>query len=137
VAEYRSVPKKEAEGMRRLSLFSILLPMLLPAVVAAREMGRRPIDLPDVPLVNVAGTRWAGTDSDGDYYEYHFQANGVLHYKSPSGSFDNGTWKQDRDSIYMETNQKYAEYQGRIGTLMKGKAWNVAGHKWTWEAAKQ
>ncbi len=86
-------------------------------------------------VINVSGTTWVGTDSDGDYYEYSFQADGALHYKSPSGFWMNGTWKQDGDSIYMETNNKYSEYQGRItGTHIEGNAWNIKGRKWTWVA---
>ena len=86
-------------------------------------------------VASVAGTTWVGTDSDGDYYEYTFQADGALHYKSPSGFWTNGTWKQDGDSIYMETNNKYSEYQGRIsGTHMEGKAWNIKDKHWTWVA---
>jgi osmotically-inducible protein OsmY len=85
--------------------------------------------------VSVSGTTWVGTDSDGDYYEYSFQADGALYYKSPSGFWTNGTWKQDGDSIYMETNNKYSEYQGRIsGTHMEGRAWNVKDKHWTWVA---
>ena len=88
--------------------------------------------------INVAGTTWVGTGSDGDYYEYSFQAGGALYYKSQSESHTNGTWKQDGNSIYMETNNKYSEYQGRIsGTHMEGNAWNVKDRKWTWAADKQ
>jgi len=86
-------------------------------------------------VINVSGTTWVGTDSDGDYYEYHFQTDGALYYKSPSGFHRTGTWKQDGDSIYMETNNKYSEYQGRIsGTHMEGNAWSINGRKWTWVA---
>jgi outer membrane biogenesis lipoprotein LolB len=86
-------------------------------------------------VINVSGTTWVGTDSDGDYYEYSFQADGALYYKSPSGFYKHGTWKQDGDSIYMETNDKYSEYQGRItGTHIEGNAWNVKDLKWTWVA---
>ena len=85
--------------------------------------------------INVVGTTWVGTDSDNDYYEYTFQADGALYYMSPSGFWKNGTWKQDGDSIYMETNNKYSEYQGRIiGTHIEGNAWNIKGRKWTWVA---
>jgi hypothetical protein len=85
--------------------------------------------------ISVSGTTWVGTDSDGDYYEYSFQADGALYYKSPSGFWMNGTWKQDGDSIYMETNNKYSEYQGRIsGTHIEGNAWNIKDRKWTWAA---
>lgn len=85
--------------------------------------------------VKVAGTIWAGTDSDGTYTEYHFQVDGALHWNSTYGFWKNGTWRQDKNAIYMETNQKYSEYQGVItGTRMKGQAWNRKGHRWSWEA---
>jgi hypothetical protein len=87
---------------------------------------------------SVAGTTWAGTDSDADYYEYTFQADGVLAYKSPGGFYTNGTWKQNGNGIYMETNHKFSERQGQIsGTHMEGKAWNIQGHRWTWAADKR
>jgi hypothetical protein len=85
--------------------------------------------------ISVSGTTWVGTDSDGDYYEYTFQADGALYYKSPSGFWKNGTWKQDGNSIYFETNNKYSEYQGRISsTHMEGNAWNIKDKHWTWVA---
>lgn len=83
--------------------------------------------------VSVAGTTWAGTDSDGAYYEFMFQASGALHYKSPTGVFKNGTWTQTGEKIYFEMNDKYSEYRGTIaGDTMAGKASNTAGRKWTW-----
>jgi len=89
-------------------------------------------------IPNVSGTTWVGTDSDGDYYEYTFRPDGALYYKSPSGFWTNGTWKQDGNSIYMETNKKYSEYQGTItGTHMEGRAWNVVNKHWTWVADLQ
>jgi hypothetical protein len=88
--------------------------------------------------MSVSGTLWAGKDSDGDFYEYAFMANGDLYYKSPRGFYTNGTWKQDGDSIYMETNNKYSQYQGQIsGTHIGGNAWNVQNQKWTWQADSQ
>ena len=89
-------------------------------------------------ISGISGTTWAGKDSDGDYYEYTFQPGGTLSYKSPSGVHTNGTWKQDGNSIYMETNNKYSEYKGQIsGTHMAGNAWNVKNLKWTWVADLQ
>jgi hypothetical protein len=91
-------------------------------------------------VINVTGTTWVGTDSDGDYYEYTFVAGGALHYKSPQGFYTNGTWQQDGDWIYMQTyyqktTRKYAERLGQIkGTHMEGAAANVVGRTWTWVA---
>ena len=121
--------------MKRCSVFALLLLMLLPAFVAAQQTDQQSTVSGNTPTASVAGTTWVGRDSDGDYYEYHFQADGALHYQSPSGFYKNGSWKQDGDGIYMETNNKYAERQGRIsGTRMEGNAWNVKDRKWTWQA---
>jgi outer membrane biogenesis lipoprotein LolB len=87
---------------------------------------------------SVAGTTWAGPDTMGRHYEYEFLPDGTLHYTYENGSFTDGTWKQDGDAIYMSMNNKYSERQGRIsGTHMAGKAWNVVGKTWTWEADRQ
>ena len=89
---------------------------------------------------NVTGTTWVGTDSDNDYYEYTFMPNGVLHFKSPSGFYTNGTWQQDGDWIYlqtyyMDTRRKFSERMGQIkGSHMSGAAANVMGRTWTWVA---
>ncbi|MGD1037405.1 MAG: hypothetical protein ABR878_09445 [Roseiarcus sp.] len=119
---------------RYVSRLLLIIGMVLAVVVCASPSNARSNSL----TASVAGTTWAGTDSDGDYYEYTFQADGVLAYKSPGGFYTNGTWKQNGDGIYMETNHKFSERQGRIsGTHMKGKAWNIQGHKWTWAADKK
>jgi hypothetical protein len=74
-------------------------------------------------VVSVSGTTWVGTDSDGDYYEYHFMSDGSLHYKSPTGFWKNASWKQEGSMIYMETNNKYTERNGTIrGHTMEGNA---------------
>jgi len=86
---------------------------------------------------SVAGTTWAGTDSDGDHYEYTFEPDGTLSYTSPTGTYRNGTWKQSGSTISFETNGRYAEYDGEIsGKSIRGVARNTAGHTWTWEATK-
>ncbi|MFZ0946107.1 MAG: hypothetical protein WB930_10770 [Syntrophobacteraceae bacterium] len=119
--------------MKRCPVLALLLLMLLPALAAAQQANQ-----PHSRTPSVAGTIWAGIDSDGDYYEYHFQPDGALHWKAPAGFDTKGTWKQNGNTIYMETHNKFAERKGRIsGTHMKGKAWNVKGQKWTWAADKR
>jgi hypothetical protein len=74
----------------------------------------------------------------GRHYTYEFLTDGTMHYTYENGSFTDGMWKQDGDSIYMSINNKYSERQGRItGTHMEGKAWNVAGKTWTWGADRK
>ncbi len=90
------------------------------------------------PIVNVAGTTWAGTDSRGDYYEYTFQSNGEMDYKSPDGYFTNGSWRQHGAAISMETNRGFSVREGRIyGSHMEGRAWNVKRQRWDWEADRR
>ena len=67
-------------------------------------------------------------DSKGDYYVYSFDEDGILTYTSPSGTYSNGTWTQDNDAVYMETNNKYSERTGTIyRDTMSGDGWNVTG----------
>lgn len=115
-----------------------VLVALLVGCTSTQQMKDRPVVQSDLAPASVAGTTWVGTDSDGDYYEYHFQTNGALHYKSPTGFWKNGTWRQEGNEIYMETNNRYTERQGIIsGNRMEGKAWNKEGRRWTWVAEKK
>jgi hypothetical protein len=87
---------------------------------------------------SIAGTTWAGPDTHGRHYVYEFRADGAMHYTYENGSFTDGFWKQDGDSIYMSINNKFSERKGRItGSHMEGDAWNVKGEKWTWIADKK
>jgi outer membrane murein-binding lipoprotein Lpp len=82
--------------------------------------------------IDISGTIWTGWESDGDYYEFYFMKNGVLHYKSPTGYWTVATWTQNGNSVYMEFNNKYAERQATInGNTMSGNAWNITGLTWT------
>ena len=88
---------------------------------------------PAVP--NIAGSTWNVAETDGDNDIFTFMADGTLHYYDGHKNYDNGTWKQDGDSIYIEMNNKYCQYEGRIsGMHMEGRAWNVKGRNWTWVA---
>ena len=87
---------------------------------------------------SVAGTKWAGTDSDGDKYTLTFEEDGTVSYTSGGESFHNGKWFQHGRSIYFHMNDHYSEYLGEIkGTRMRGKAWNTQGKTWTWEWKKR
>jgi hypothetical protein len=126
-------------------------PAATPEETDAEEVEATPATPPATPVpgeqaekaavASVEGTIWAGTDSKAEYYEFHFQPGGALHYKSPSGFYNTAAtdhWKQDGDSIYMEMTNKYAEYKGVIkGDKMEGNAWNVTGLRWTWTVVKQ
>jgi hypothetical protein len=86
-------------------------------------------------VASLAGTSWTVVETDGDNDIFNFLADGTLSYSYQNGSYTNGAWKQDGDSIYIEMNNKFFEYQGRItGTHIEGNAWNVKGLNWTWTA---
>jgi len=108
--------------------FSLLCLALLLAGAARAE------DAKPKEKGSLAGTTWAGTDSDGDDYVFNFEADGTLSYTSPSGSFRNGTWKQFGGAVYFEMNDHFSEYLGVInGKSIEGKAWNSEGRTWTWK----
>ncbi len=86
----------------------------------------------------VEGTQWTGSDSHGHLYTYDFLADGKLRYKSHTGIYDNGTWKQEGASIYMEMNGRYTEFNGTIrGQRMTGRASNRKGERWRWQATRR
>jgi osmotically-inducible protein OsmY len=84
---------------------------------------------------SLAGSSWTIVESNGDKDIFNFLADGTLSYSYQNGSYTNGTWKQDVDSIYIEMNNKFVEYNGRIsGTHIEGIVSNVKGKTWTWTA---
>lgn len=88
-------------------------------------------------IVPLAGTTWSGTDSDGDHYVFTFEQDGTLAYKSPTGSYRNGKWKQFRNAVYLEMNDRHSEYLGEIdGNTIRGKAWNVKRRAWLWKVTR-
>src|SRR3954452_14857177 len=73
----------------------------------------------------VEGTVWKGETRPGALFIVRFEPGGVLCYTSPNGTWRNGTWKQEGPAIYLEMNQRYAEYRGKIeGDRIVGDAVN-------------
>lgn len=88
-------------------------------------------------IVSLAGTTWSGTDSDGDHYVFTFEHDGTLAYKSPTGSYRNGTWNQFNNAVHFEMNNHHSEYLGEIiGGNIEGKAWNEKRRVWLWKISK-
>jgi hypothetical protein len=92
---------------------------------------------------SIEGSTWAGTDSDGDYYEFTFLKGGQLRYgRRESGKLvmhqDAGDyWGQSGDVVIITTT-KFSTRQGLIkGMRMQGDAWNVRGDRWTWVGDKR
>ena len=82
----------------------------------------------------LAGTVWAGTDSDDGYYIWRFGADGRVSYSSPSGDFENATCRRIGPLVAIETNRHYATYEGlATGRILRGWACNVAGRDWRWD----
>ncbi|MFM9376269.1 hypothetical protein [Gordonia sp. VNK21] len=87
---------------------------------------------------DITGTVWAGTDSDGGFYTFRFQSGGALNYTSPTGTWSAATWQQHGTAVYMEMNNRYAEYRGVIdGDTMRGSAGNITGKTWTWSLTRR
>ncbi len=92
---------------------------------------------------SIEGTTWAGTDSDGDYYEYTFLKGGQLRYGKREGGKvvtrdDAGDYWGQAGNVVLITTTKFSTRQGLIkGTRMQGDAWNVRGDRWTWVGDKR
>jgi hypothetical protein len=108
-----------------------------PVAPAARPAPVAPA-APAAVIGNIAGTRWSGIDSDKDHYLFEFRRDGSLHYESPSGKYDDGSWKQSGQRIEWEVNDHYAEYEATLesASRMTGSAHNKAGHTWTFTLDK-
>ncbi len=85
---------------------------------------------------NLDGTTWSG-DGVVAPTVYTFNKGGGLAYSYGGATHTAGTWKQDGNKIYWESNGKYCEFDGTFenGT-MTGKAHNVAGGKWDLKMTK-
>jgi uncharacterized protein (TIGR02996 family) len=103
------------------------------------KLGKKlPADWLDVvSRPRLGGTCWAGRDSAGRLYVFRYLAGGELNYTSPSGTFQNGTWRQVGNHVAMEMNRHFADYEGFVaGGQVRGTARNVAGGSWRWEATR-
>jgi hypothetical protein len=93
------------------------------------------------PVVDLKGTTWTGTDIYVGRtfvpYKYTFGADGILTYSYQGNTYRNGTWRQNGNAVYMETNKKYSERVGLIeGSHIKGVGRNLVGQSWNWEASR-
>jgi hypothetical protein len=110
--------------MSRILLVAVLA--VAPALTAAAPVPKE--RKPRVPKLE--GTTWSG-DGVVAPTTYTFAEGGGLIYSYNGQTYTAGSWRQQGDTIYWETNNKYCEFEGRVkGDEMSGKAWNVAGGKW-------
>lgn len=96
------------------------------------------------PPPSIEGTTWTGTDSEGDYYEYTFLRGGQLRFKVRRDNGELQTYEDPGDewaqagAVVIIVTSKFATRQGRITHgVLKGDAWNVRGHRWTWTATQR
>ncbi|MBX3161823.1 MAG: hypothetical protein KF773_38030 [Deltaproteobacteria bacterium] len=85
---------------------------------------------------SLAGTIWQGDDVEGSI-TLEFLPDAKLVYTTVTGRWDNGRWRREGDAIFLDTNDHYADYTGKIeGNRMHGTAHNVAGAHWQWNATR-
>ena len=109
------------------------LVMILTAIIATSLVATE--YLPNQGEVHdLTGTSWEMFESTGEKIVWNLEPDGVLSYKSNSGFWRNGSWKQNGDQLYLETNNKYYEAFGTIvgDAVESGQCWNRAGLKATW-----
>jgi hypothetical protein len=86
--------------------------------------------------LNLEGTVWQGRLIPEAEMIVRFEHGGVLYYKYTNGNVVSrtGSWKQHGNTVYLETNNKYAEYTAVIrGNQMIGEAHNIRPFQWKWE----
>lgn len=87
---------------------------------------------------SVSETTWAGKDIRGQSILLYFAGDGSLVYKTPSGIWPNGSWRQEGDNLYFEMNKKFSEHKGTLhGNEVSGEGWTKQGYKNRWSATKQ
>lgn len=95
-----------------------------------------PLDSPadtSASPTDLAGTTWKGTDSTRKSITIVFGPGNVVNIGRSQG-----TWSQSGDTVHMEVNNRYAEYEGTIrGTRMQGRASNINKFSWSWSVEKQ
>jgi hypothetical protein len=90
---------------------------------------------------SIEGTVWEGRLIPEAVMIVRFEKGGVLWYRysnNPGAGQRTGSWRQTGDNVYIETNQKYAEYNATVrGDRMVGSAHNVRPFQWTWEMQRR
>jgi hypothetical protein len=87
--------------------------------------------------INLAGTTWSGSDSDGEHYTFTFNANGSILYKSDKETIDKGEWKQYQNAVYYEANKGFVRALGEVvDGRIEGKSWNVKNSSWFWKMTR-
>ena len=132
--------------MKQIQIFCMSLSLLLSLGNAAtpRAQAQQHVQSQNTPVASLEGTTWAGSDSDGDLYEFTFLKGGQIRYTAqtpgePAMTYEDAgdLWAQNGEIVMILVNE-YSTYLGKInGNLMQGKSWNVTEKRWTWELKKK
>ncbi|MSQ93411.1 MAG: hypothetical protein EXR98_02520 [Gemmataceae bacterium] len=116
--------------MKRL-LTCVLACFVLTLGAAHAIPARLPYEPPPT-AIDLRGTTWSGyNDAVKANWTVLFEPDGTFNYSYGGASYHIGTWRAEGNSLYYETNKKYAEFQGVIqGNTIQGQGWNVAGLRW-------
>lgn len=112
-----------------------LVPLSRQLLALGQSLPKRWIERVSVP--HLEGTCWAGRERGGTFYVFRFLPKGVLNYTSPTGTYQNATWKQIGNHVTMEMNRHYADYEGFVAAdRIRGTARNVVDAEWRWSVTR-
>lgn len=116
------------------TVISLMVGCTLALANAHAVPARRPHE-PDPPaptIPDLRGTTWSGwNDAIKAPWVVIFEADGTFNNSYNNNTYRTGSWKQAGNTLYYETNGKYAEFRGAIqGNTIVGQAWNVNGLRW-------
>jgi hypothetical protein len=87
----------------------------------------------------LAGSNWLSTLDSYKDWSFHLRSDGVVVYVQldHGKEFENGTWQQTGDELYIEFNNRFAQYRGVVrGNRISGTAQNLSGLQWNWGAVR-
>ena len=88
----------------------------------------------------LSGRTWTGYVWRVDTrYTFEFKTGGRLRYVNASGrAYENGTWQRNGNALYVEMNDRYAEFRGTIsGNIIQGQCWNKKGVRGVWRMERR
>lgn len=94
----------------------------------------KPAPLPVVVIPEILGTTWQGKNLAEKRFEFFFDNEYVLEYRSANGNYRDGIWEVRGNKVKIGVNDSYAIYEGVIsGDTIEGKGFNKSGERWVWK----
>lgn len=105
------------------------LPILLVVLLAVPLAAAPRIKTKTVP--SLVGTAWSGNTWEKQTMVFEFHADGQINVTYNGAPVKDCAWKQDGESVHVEINNKYLEFDGKLqdGKVV-GHCHNVAGTQW-------